>query len=190
MTKTVRPGNPLARLHGVKLSVPLFDMTGRLVPGNRGADMARASPLACGGDFLPRLAGCQGKDLIAEARRAALAASWFSPCSGGEKVSEPGRHADGGKLLGIQAPGSDEIRPETDGGTRHCRFVFGAGTDLALQSRHPASLLKRKASPQNVGGDAQSRGQREAPGPHKYSRARIGMNRRFRRIAAVLEDDD
>ena len=65
-----------------------------------------------------------------------------------------------------------------------------AGTDLALQSRHPASLLKGKASPQNVGGDAPSRGQREAPGPHKYSRARIGMNRRFRRIAAVLEDDD
>ncbi len=61
------------RLRGVELSIPLFDTAGPLVPGNRGTDMVRASPLAGGGDFMLRLAGCQGKDLIAEARRAALA---------------------------------------------------------------------------------------------------------------------
>jgi hypothetical protein len=38
------------------------------VPGNRGADMVRASPFARGGNFLLRLAGCEGKDLIAQAR--------------------------------------------------------------------------------------------------------------------------
>jgi len=32
--------------------------------GNGGADMVRASPLACGRDFPLRLAGRQGKDLI------------------------------------------------------------------------------------------------------------------------------
>jgi hypothetical protein len=37
--------------------------------------MVRTSALACSGDFLLRLAGCQGKHLIAEARRTALAAS-------------------------------------------------------------------------------------------------------------------
>src|ERR1700730_14536734 len=68
---------PPYRLRGVELSIPLFDTAGPLVPGNRGADVVRASPLACGGDFLLRLAGCQGTDLIGEARRAALAASWF-----------------------------------------------------------------------------------------------------------------
>ena len=31
--------------------------------------------VACSGDFLLRLAGCQGKNLIVEARRAAAAAS-------------------------------------------------------------------------------------------------------------------
>jgi hypothetical protein len=36
------------------------------VPGNGAADMVRASTLAGSGDFLLRLAGCQGKDLIAE----------------------------------------------------------------------------------------------------------------------------
>jgi len=35
------------------------------VPGNGSADMIRASAFACGSDFLLRLAGCQGKDLVA-----------------------------------------------------------------------------------------------------------------------------
>src|SRR5215472_3159652 len=42
--------------------------------------MVRAGSLASGGDFLLRLAGCQGKDLIPQRRRAALAASRFSSC--------------------------------------------------------------------------------------------------------------
>ena len=58
----------LRRLRGVELPVALFDAASPLVPGNGGADMVRASALACSGDFLLRLAGCQGKDLIAEAR--------------------------------------------------------------------------------------------------------------------------
>src|ERR1700757_4326872 len=66
-----------ARLCGVELPVALFDAASALVPGNRRADMVRASPLACRGDFLLRLAGCQGKDLIVEAWRAPPAASWF-----------------------------------------------------------------------------------------------------------------
>ena len=52
----------------------LFYAAGPLVPGNGGADMVRASALACNGDFLLRFAARQGKDLIAEARRAG---SWF-----------------------------------------------------------------------------------------------------------------
>jgi hypothetical protein len=47
------------------------------VPGKRGADMVGASALACSGDFLLRLAGCQREDLVAEVRRTALAASGF-----------------------------------------------------------------------------------------------------------------
>ena len=39
-------------------------LAGPPVPGDDDADMVRASSLACGGDFLLRLAGCQGKDLI------------------------------------------------------------------------------------------------------------------------------
>jgi len=35
------------------------------VPGNDDADMVRASSLARSGDFPLRLAGCQGKDVIA-----------------------------------------------------------------------------------------------------------------------------
>jgi hypothetical protein len=50
----------------------------RLCRENGGADMIWASALACSGDFLLRLAACQGKDLIAEARRAALAVSCVS----------------------------------------------------------------------------------------------------------------
>src|ERR1700730_13812927 len=64
-----------ARLCGIELPIALFDAAGPLVSGNRGADMVRASALACSGDFLLRLAGCQGKNLIVEARRAAAAAS-------------------------------------------------------------------------------------------------------------------
>jgi hypothetical protein len=64
-------------LCGVELPVALFDAASPLVSGNGGADMVWTSPLACSGDLLLRLAACQGKDLIAEARRAALAASRF-----------------------------------------------------------------------------------------------------------------
>jgi hypothetical protein len=49
----------------VELPVAFFEAASPLVPGNGGADMVRASSLACSGDFLLRLAGCQGKDLIA-----------------------------------------------------------------------------------------------------------------------------
>src|SRR3984893_5402022 len=61
---------------GVELPVALFDAASALAPGNDDADMVRASSLACSGDFLLRLAVCQGKHLIAEGRRAALASSW------------------------------------------------------------------------------------------------------------------
>ncbi|MGA7261897.1 MAG: hypothetical protein WBX30_13520 [Stellaceae bacterium] len=54
----------LRRLCGVELPVALFDAASALVPRNRRADMVRASTVACGGDFLLRLADCQGKDLI------------------------------------------------------------------------------------------------------------------------------
>ena len=65
------------RLWGVELAVALFDAAGPLVPGNRGADMVWASPFACGSNFLLRLAGCQRKHLIVEARASAFAASGF-----------------------------------------------------------------------------------------------------------------
>jgi hypothetical protein len=55
------------RLRGVELPIALFEAASPLVPRNRGADMVRASPFARGGNFLLRLAGCQGKDLIAQA---------------------------------------------------------------------------------------------------------------------------
>src|SRR5215469_14119032 len=67
----LRPG----RLYGIELPTTLFDAPGALVPGNRGADMVWASALACSGDFLLRLAGCQGKNLIVEARCVAAAGS-------------------------------------------------------------------------------------------------------------------
>jgi hypothetical protein len=56
------------RLRGVELSVALLDAASPLVAGDRGADMIRASPSARGGNFRLRLAGCQGEDLIAQAR--------------------------------------------------------------------------------------------------------------------------
>ena len=54
------------RLRGVELPVALLDAASPLVPGNRGADMVRASSFACSGDFLLRLAGCQGQNLIVD----------------------------------------------------------------------------------------------------------------------------
>jgi len=46
----------------------LFDASSSLMPGNGGADMVWASALACSGDFLLRLANCQRKNPITEAR--------------------------------------------------------------------------------------------------------------------------
>jgi hypothetical protein len=69
------------RLYGVKLAVALLHAPSPLVAGNRDTDMVWASSFACGGDFLLRIAGCQGKDLIAEAGSAALAARGFSGCT-------------------------------------------------------------------------------------------------------------
>jgi hypothetical protein len=69
------------RMCGVEFPVALLDASGSLVPGNRGADMIWASSSARGGNFLLYLAGCQGKDLIAQARRGALAASQSCGCS-------------------------------------------------------------------------------------------------------------
>src|SRR5215471_798689 len=68
-----RPG----RLSGVEFPVALFDAASALVPGNGGADVVWASPLARCGDFLMRLARCQNKYPIIEGRRRALAASGF-----------------------------------------------------------------------------------------------------------------
>jgi hypothetical protein len=42
----------------------LFDAASAFAPSDDGTDMVRAGSLASGGDFLQRLAGCQGKDLI------------------------------------------------------------------------------------------------------------------------------
>ena len=61
-----------------RVSRRALDAAGPLVPGNCGADMVWASPFACRSDFLLRLAGCQGENLIPQGRRAAPAASWFS----------------------------------------------------------------------------------------------------------------
>jgi hypothetical protein len=55
-------------VRGIELPVALFDAAGPLMPANGGTDMVRASALACCGDFLLRLAGCQSKNLIVEAR--------------------------------------------------------------------------------------------------------------------------
>ena len=59
----------LRRLRRIELPVALFDAAGSFVPGDGDADMVGANPVACRGDFLLCLAVCQGKDLIAEARR-------------------------------------------------------------------------------------------------------------------------
>ena len=60
------PVRRLRRLRGVELPVALFDTASPLVAGDGGADMVWASSLACGGDFLLRLAICQSKHLIAK----------------------------------------------------------------------------------------------------------------------------
>jgi hypothetical protein len=57
------------RLSGVELPVALFDATSTLLPGNGGADVVRARPLARCSDFLLRLARRQNKDPIIEGRR-------------------------------------------------------------------------------------------------------------------------
>ena len=63
------------RVCRVEPPVALLASAGPLVPGNGNADMVWASRFVCGGDFLLRLASCQGKDLIAQAWRTAIAAS-------------------------------------------------------------------------------------------------------------------
>src|SRR5215472_13486599 len=68
------------RVRRIELPIALLDSARPLVSGDGDADMVRANPLACGGDFLLRLASCQGKDLIAEAWRAAIDASRFRRC--------------------------------------------------------------------------------------------------------------
>ncbi len=69
------------RLPCVELPAALFNAASPLVPGNDDTDMVRASALASGGDFLLRLAGCQGKHLIAEGRQGAAPGSWLCPAS-------------------------------------------------------------------------------------------------------------
>ena len=68
------------RLCGVEFPVALFDAASPFVSGKNDADVVCASAFACSGDFLLRFAGCQGKDLIPQRRRATLA-SGFSGCS-------------------------------------------------------------------------------------------------------------
>jgi hypothetical protein len=73
--------------YGVEFPIALFDAARPLVPGKRGADMVGASALACSGDFLLRLAGCQRKDLVVEVRRTVFAASGFCSRRGRAPVS-------------------------------------------------------------------------------------------------------
>src|SRR6516162_255781 len=73
------------------------------MPGNYDADMVWASSFASSGDFLLRLAICQGEDLIPERRRAAPATSRFSRRS----ALTPAGSRRGGPLLGrARRPGS------------------------------------------------------------------------------------
>ena len=57
----------------------LLNAASSFVPGNRGADMIRASALACCGDFLLRLASCQGKNLRLPPTGFAAAGRWRLP---------------------------------------------------------------------------------------------------------------
>ena len=88
-------------LRGVEFPVALFDAASPFVPSDDDADMVRASSLAGGGDILLRLAGCQGKDLIPQRRRATLA-SRFSGCSALAPTSSrwAGRSSFGGRHFG------------------------------------------------------------------------------------------
>jgi hypothetical protein len=79
------------RLCGVELPVALFDAASALVPGYRCADMVWSRVFACSGDFLLRFAGCQGKDLIVEARRTPPAAGRFC-----------GRSAPGARVVPLE----------------------------------------------------------------------------------------
>src|SRR5215469_4101802 len=96
----VRPAHCPPRLSGAELPVALFNAASALVPGNGGADVVWASPLARCGDLLLRLARCQRKDPIIESRRRALAASGFcgrgAPAPAGScwssRPSRRGRH--------------------------------------------------------------------------------------------------
>src|SRR5438270_10941176 len=56
----------LRRLRVVEFPVALFDAASPLVAGDGGADMVRASSLACSGDFLLRLAICESEHLVAK----------------------------------------------------------------------------------------------------------------------------
>jgi hypothetical protein len=56
----------LLRPRGVEPAIALFDAPSPLVPGNDDPDMIWPSALACRGDFQPRLAGRQSKDLFAQ----------------------------------------------------------------------------------------------------------------------------
>lgn len=65
------------RLRCVEFAILFFDAASALVAGNDGADVVRASSLACSGDFLLCPAGCQCQNPIAEARQLVRVASWF-----------------------------------------------------------------------------------------------------------------
>jgi hypothetical protein len=69
------------RVRRIELPIALLDSARPLVSGNGDADMVCANPLAGGGDFLLRLASCQGKDLIAETWRAPIDAGRFRSCA-------------------------------------------------------------------------------------------------------------
>jgi hypothetical protein len=71
----------LRRRSAVELPVALLDTARPLVPGKGGADMVRASPLACSRDLLLGLASCEGQDLVGETPWAALADSCFRSSS-------------------------------------------------------------------------------------------------------------
>jgi hypothetical protein len=57
----------------IELSVAFLDSTSALVPGNDTTDMVRAGSRARSDNFSLRLAGCQGKHLIAQGWRITLA---------------------------------------------------------------------------------------------------------------------
>jgi hypothetical protein len=100
------------RVCGVEFPVALFDAASPFVSGKDDADVVWASAFACSGDFLLRFAGCQGKDLIPQRRRATLA-SRLSGCSAlaptssrwSGSLSFRGRHFSWGRPPSRPAPG-------------------------------------------------------------------------------------